>query len=324
MVGARQGPQYGRPHLDHGFISFHLPSTSFMSQAKTPSSTTVANSRPIGATPAALRTPTARAAHMPLAAGKSATTVRFAAIGDLHVTKDCGGTLRALFARASETADALLLCGDLTDYGTAEEASVLADELSNVSVPVVAVLGNHDYESDMPEIVCETLAQAGVRVLDGEVCEIEGVGIAGVKGFAGGFGRASLGAWGEPAIKRFVQEALKEAMKLESALAKLRMPRRIALLHYAPVTGTVQGEPLEIYPFLGSGRLEEPLLRYPVDAVFHGHAHRGTLEGMTLNGVPVYNVAKPLLQRCWPDQPPFRLFEVPREPHETQAPSPGG
>ena len=208
----------------------------------------------------------------------------------------------------------LLLCGDLTDYGTAEEAQVLADELGAVSVPIVAVLGNHDFESGTPEIVTEILTRAGVRVLDGEACEIEGVGIAGAKGFAGGFGRGSLGSWGEPAIKLFVQEALNEAMKLESALAKLRTPRRIAILHYSPIAGTVQGEPVEIFPFLGSSRLEEPLLRYPVDAVFHGHAHRGTLEARTINGVPVYNVAKPLLLRSRPDQPPFRIFELAREP----------
>jgi Icc-related predicted phosphoesterase len=252
--------------------------------------------------------------------GKSASTVRFAVVGDLHVTKDSAGSLRGLFAQASATADALLLCGDLTDYGTAEEAQVLADELGAVSVPIVAVLGNHDYESGTPETVTELLTRAGVRVLDGEACEIEGVGIAGAKGFAGGFGHGSLGAWGEPAIKQFVQEALHEAMKLESALAKLRMARRIALLHYSPITGTVQGEPVEIFPFLGSSRLEEPLLRYPVDAVFHGHAHRGTLEAKTINGVPVFNVAKPLLLRSRPDQPPFRLFELPRE----AAPAPAG
>jgi Icc-related predicted phosphoesterase len=244
---------------------------------------------------------------------KSAASVRFAAVGDIHVTKDSAGSLRGFFAQASEAADALLLCGDLTDYGTAEEARVLAEELGAVSVPIVAVLGNHDYESGTADVVTEILVRAGVRVLDGEACEVEGVGIAGVKGFAGGFGRASLGAWGEPAIKQFVQECLHEAMKLESALAKLRTPRRIALLHYSPVVGTVEGEPVEIYAFLGSSRLEEPLLRYPVDAVFHGHAHRGALEARTINGVPVYNVAKPLLQRKNPDQPPFRLFELPRE-----------
>src|SRR3954471_13710311 len=250
---------------------------------------------------------------------KSASSVRFAAVGDLHVTKDAAGTLRAFFAQAVENADALLLCGDLTDYGTAEEARVLADELAVVKVPIVAVLGNHDFESGMPQTVVEILTKAGVRVLDGEACEVEGVGIAGVKGFAGGFGRGSLGGWGEPAIKQFVQEALHEALKLESALAKLRTPRRIALLHYSPIAGTVAGEPVEIFPFLRSSRLEEPLLRYPVDAVLHGHAHRGTLEGKTINGVPVYNVAKPLLQRTRPGQPPFRIIELPRDEAATRA-----
>jgi Icc-related predicted phosphoesterase len=243
---------------------------------------------------------------------KSDARMRFAAVGDLHVTKDSHGSLRGLFQQANEAADVLLLCGDLTDYGTAEEAHVLADELGAVTIPVVAVLGNHDYESGAPQAVRDILTHAGVRVLDGEACEIDGVGIAGVKGFAGGFGRASLGAWGEPAIKLFVQEALHEAMKLESALAKLRTPRRVAILHYSPVAGTIEGEPVEIYAFLGSSRLEEPLLRYPVDAVFHGHAHRGALEAKTINGVPVYNVAKPLLQRTRPDQPPFRVIELPR------------
>jgi Icc-related predicted phosphoesterase len=237
--------------------------------------------------------------------------VRFAAVGDLHCTEASGGTLRGLFAQASEAADALLLCGDLTDYGTAKEARVLAEELSVVAIPVIAVLGNHDHESGLPDEVRRILQAVGVQVLDGEAVEVHGVGIAGAKGFAGGFGRASLGAWGEAAMKAFVQEALHEAMKLESALAKLRTPRRIALLHYAPISATVQGEPPEIFAFLGSSRLEDPLLRYPVDLVVHGHAHRGTPEGRTVNGIPVYNVAKPLLQRVFADRPPFRLLRVP-------------
>ena len=251
--------------------------------------------------------------------GPHDNTVRFAAVGDLHVTRESAGSLRTLFAQISAAADVLLLCGDLTDYGTAEEAHVLAEELAAVAVPIVGVLGNHDFESGTPEVVCEALTKAGVRMLDGEAIELHGVGIAGAKGFAGGFGRGSLGAWGERAIKLFVQEALEESMKLESALAKLRTPRRIALLHYSPIAATVAGEPVEIFPFLGSSRLEEPLLRYPVDAVFHGHAHRGTMEGRTINGVPVYNVAKPLLQRSRPEQPPFRLVEIPREAADAEA-----
>ena len=237
--------------------------------------------------------------------------IRFAAVGDLHCTEASAGTLRGFFAQASEAADALLLCGDLTDYGTAREAKVLADELSVVSVPVIAVLGNHDHETGTPDEVRRMLQAAGVQVLDGEATEVMGVGIAGTKGFAGGFGRGSLGAWGEPAIKAFVNEALQEAMKLEAALAKLRTRRRIALLHYAPVVDTVQGEPAEIFAFLGSSRLEDPLLRHPVDLVVHGHAHRGTPDGRTLNGIPVYNVAKPLLERTFSGQPGFRLLRVP-------------
>lgn len=236
--------------------------------------------------------------------------VRFAAVGDLHCTKDAAGTLRALFAQANDAADALLLCGDLTDYGLPEEAHVLAEQLSEVTIPILAVLGNHDFESGAQDEVQRILGEVGVRVLDGEACEIKGVGVAGVKGFAGGFGRGSLGPWGENAIKQFVNEAIQEALKLEAALAKLRTPRRIAMLHYAPISGTVQGEPPEIYPFLGSSRLEDPLLRHPVNAVVHGHAHRGCVEGRTLNHIPVYNVAKPLLERTYPERAAFRILQV--------------
>ncbi|WP_245549152.1 metallophosphoesterase family protein [Noviherbaspirillum massiliense] len=243
--------------------------------------------------------------------------VRFAAVGDIHCTKESGGSLRGLFAQAAQMADALLLCGDLTDYGLPEETEVLVEELSAARVPVVAVLGNHDYESGREEDVCRILHEAGVRVLDGEACEIHGVGIAGVKGFAGGFGRRTLGAWGEKTIKQFVNEAIQEALKLESALAKLRTSERIALMHYSPIEATVQGEPVEIFSFLGTSRLEDPLLRYPVSAVLHGHAHRGSPEGRTANNIPVYNVAKPLLQRTYPERPPFRIIEVPKSVPET-------
>jgi Icc-related predicted phosphoesterase len=146
-------------------------------------------------------------------------TIRFAAVGDLHCRKESAGTLRRFFSQASEAADALLLCGDLTDYGLPEETHILAEELSSARVPVIAVLGNHDYESECPEEVTRILKQAGVRVLDGEAIEVHGVGIAGVKGFAGGYGRGTLGSWGEGAVKQFVNEAIHEALKLESALA---------------------------------------------------------------------------------------------------------
>ncbi len=238
--------------------------------------------------------------------------LRLAAVGDLHCSKSTTGQLRPLFLQAAEVADVLLLCGDLTDYGTPEEAHLLAEELAPARIPVIAVLGNHDFESGRQDDVRKILSDAGVHVLDGEACVIHGLGFAGIKGFAGGFGRRALGPWGEPVIKQFVNEALQEALKLESALAKLRTTERVALMHYAPIEGTVAGEPLEIYAFLGSSRLEDPLIRYPVTAVFHGHAHRGALEGKTVNGTPVYNVAKPLLERSWPDRPPFKLVEIPR------------
>ncbi len=239
-----------------------------------------------------------------------------AAVGDLHCTKTMEGELRPLFVEADKAADILLLCGDLTDYGLPEEAQVLAAELSVVNIPVVAVLGNHDYESDQADNVKQILRDVGVHVLDGDACEINGVGIAGIKGFAGGYGRGALGPWGEPAIKQFVNEALQEALKLETALSRLRTRQKIALLHYSPIKATVEGEPPEIFAFLGTSRLEDPLVHYPVDVVFHGHAHRGSLEGKTVNNIPVYNVAKPLLQRTWPDRPAFRLLELsdPLEP----------
>jgi len=241
-------------------------------------------------------------------------TVRLAAVGDTHIRKTSQGALQAMLASVNEQADILLLCGDLTDYGLVEEAQVLARELTAaVRIPMVGVLGNHDYESGQQVELCKILAEAGVKLLDGETCEIKGVGFAGAKGFAGGFGRATLGAWGEPSIKTFVQAALDETLKFESALARLRTRKRVALLHYAPVRGTVEGEPAEIFPWLGTSRLEEPLNRYPVDVVFHGHAHSGAPEGRTQGGVRVFNVAMPLLKSLYPDRPPLRLFELSTE-----------
>jgi len=238
--------------------------------------------------------------------------LRIAAIGDIHVSKTSQGTFHQLFAQISHTADVLLLCGDFTDYGLPEEARVLARELtSSVTIPVIAVLGNHDYEAGKEVEIGQILSDAGVAVLDGEATEVEGVGFAGVKGFAGGFGRGVLGPWGERATKLFVQEAIDEALKLEAALARLRTTRRVALLHYSPIRGTVEGEPHEIFPYLGSSRLEEPINRYRVSAVFHGHAHRGTAEGRTSAGVPVYNVAMPLMARLNPDRPPYLVVELP-------------
>lgn len=244
--------------------------------------------------------------------GKANGTVRVAAVSDVHYGKGSQGTLQPLFAEIGRNADVLVLGGDLTDYGLPEEARALTKDLtSTVKIPIVTVLGNHDYESGQDADVRQVLTDAGVHVLDGDAVELAGVGFAGVKGFAGGFGRGALGAWGESTIKFFVREALDEALKLESALAKLRTPSRIVVLHYAPIRETVEGEPLEIYPWLGSSRLEEPLSRYRVHAVVHGHAHKGSPQGQTAQGIPVYNVALPVLKEHYPDRPAFRMLEVP-------------
>jgi Icc-related predicted phosphoesterase len=243
---------------------------------------------------------------------KTTGIVRIAALGDVHLgSRGLEPPLQMLFGQISDQADVLALCGDLTDRGDPEEARQMAKVLGSITVPIVAVLGNHDYECGKVSEVTRILCDAGVRVLDGDAQEILGVGFAGVKGFAGGFGRGALGPWGEPLIKQFVREAVDEALKLETALSRLRTPRKVALLHYAPIAATVEGEPREIYPYLGSSRLEEPLSRYPVDVVFHGHAHHGSVEGRTMGDVPVYNVSMMLLQRVYPDRPAFRIVELP-------------
>ncbi|HEX5475999.1 MAG TPA: metallophosphoesterase [Vicinamibacterales bacterium] len=237
--------------------------------------------------------------------------VRLAAISDLHYSRTTPpGSLQPLLAQINESADILVICGDITDYGLAEEARAFLKEFTaTVKIPTVAVLGNHDFESDQQDEIRRLLTDAGIVPLDGDTTEILGVGFAGVKGFAGGFGRRALGPWGEDIIKKFVREAVDEALKLESALARLRSNRLIAVLHYAPIQATVEGEPVEIYPFLGCSRLEDPLTRVPVSAVFHGHAHHGQPEGRTRNDVPVFNVSMSLMRELFPERP-FRLIEL--------------
>ena len=242
--------------------------------------------------------------------------MRVATVGDIHCKKASQGVFQALFGAMAAAADVLALCGDLTDYGLAEEARVLVKELAaaRTTTPIVAVLGNHDYESGEVDQVKAILDNAGVIVLDGDAHEINGVGFAGAKGLGGGFGEGALQPWGEDIIKRFVRETVDESLKLESALAKLRTTQRVALLHYSPIRETVEGEPYEIFPFLGSSRLEEPLLRYPVTIVLHGHAHHGRPEGRTRGHVPVYNVCLPLLLKVAPGSPPFRLIDLDHVP----------
>lgn len=243
----------------------------------------------------------------------SSSVFRIAALGDTHCKKTSQGDLQPLFKQACQAADVIVLCGDLTDNGAPEEAHVLVKELASAGkVATVAVLGNHDFESNQQAEVSRILQESGVIVLDGEFYEINGVGFAGVKGFAGGFGRSLLGPWGEEAVKNFVHEAVNEALKLEAALARMQQSttRRVAVLHYSPIQATVEGERPEIFAFLGSSRLEDPINRYPVDVVFHGHAHNGQPEGRTSQGIPVLNVALPVLKSKLPEKALFRVYEL--------------
>jgi Icc-related predicted phosphoesterase len=239
----------------------------------------------------------------------SAGLLRIAAVGDLHVRETDSRRYGELFRKISQVADVLVLAGDLTDFGKAAEAELLAEDLRSCTIPAVGVLGNHDFESGTAGEVSEIMRQAGVTMLDEQAMVIEGVGFAGVKGFIGGFGRGELGAFGEDAIKVFVDESLNEARKLENQLRTLRTDRVMAVLHYSPIAATVEGEPLEIYPFLGSSRLADAVDRFDnVKAVVHGHAHRGTFRGETTRGVPVYNCAQFVVQEA--EGRPYALIEL--------------
>lgn len=239
--------------------------------------------------------------------GKSA--VRVAAVADVHVHEGTRAEWRDLLAAIDGEADILVLAGDLTNRGLAREAEVLVDSLGAFRLPIVAVLGNHDVESGQQDEVTRILCGAGVMMLDDEPHEVNGVGFAGVKGFCGGFESHALSPFGEEMIKHFVRESLDEALRLESGLARLRTEHRIAVLHYAPVRATVEGEPPEIFPFLGSSRLAEPLDHFGVTATVHGHAHHGSARGQTKGGVPVYNVALPLMREVNAERP-FVLLEL--------------
>lgn len=236
-------------------------------------------------------------------------TVRVAAVGDIHVGRDTNGRVRESFAGIDECADMLLLAGDLTQVGSDDEAACLVDELGEVAIPIVAVLGNHDYHSDQTDRVVGRLTDAGVCVLEGtsETIDVEGVtvGVAGVKGFCGGFPGRQAGAFGEPIMRDFVHHTSAIARDLDAALQALTSDVRIALLHYSPVVDTLEGEPPEIHAFLGSYLLAEAIDRTCPDLVLHGHAHRGSERGVTPGGVRVRNVAQPVLHA------PFRVFEFP-------------
>jgi Icc-related predicted phosphoesterase len=239
--------------------------------------------------------------------------MRIAALGDLHIRDAVPEELRRAFAEANERADVLVLCGDLTDHGFSREAEMLADALTCCRVPKIAVLGNHDFESGPPEDFLTILKRSGLNVLATEPWVLDGVGFVGAKGFAGGFGRFALQPWGEHAVKQFVQDAVNESVILERALARLKtengVERAVAILHYAPIRETVEGEASEVFPFLGSSRLVDPLDRFGVAVILHAHAHHGAPEGKTPQGIPVYNVSLPVLRQQKPEQL-YRLIEV--------------
>jgi len=235
--------------------------------------------------------------------------MRIAAVADLHYSPQNYDRIREQMLRVRDDADVLVIAGDLTNYGQVAEMDSLLTMLTRLRIPIVAVLGNHDFESGQQNELMKLMATEGIKVLDGSGYERDGVGFAGTKGFPGGFGRGLLTAFGEAEIKSFVQFSIDEAMKLERALALLRTDRRVVVLHYAPIGETVKGEPTEIYPFLGNSRLAEVVDRLGANLVLHGHAHRGSPDGKTTGGIPVHNVALPILTAAGASTP-YRLFEV--------------
>jgi Icc-related predicted phosphoesterase len=230
-------------------------------------------------------------------------TIRIAAVGDVHLGEDARGRLRPALAHLGGHADVLLLAGDLTRHGTVDEARVVADEFGDLPVPVIAVLGNHDYHSDQEKQVTEVLTDQGITVLEGESVVLtaggQRLGVAGVKGFGGGFAGKCGSDFGEPEMKAFVRHSKETAARLGTALAGLECDRTVVLTHYAPVNDTLLGEPPEIYAFLGSYLLAEEIDRAGADLAVHGHAHRGTELGVTPGGVRVRNVAQPVIRKAF-------------------------
>ncbi len=235
--------------------------------------------------------------------------MRIAATADIHFTPQYYDRIREQMNRVRDEADVLILAGDLTNYGTPPEMDSMLATFVRLRIPIIAVLGNHDYESGHEAELLKMMTAEGIKVLDGTGYERDGVGFAGTKGFLGGFGRSVLTAFGEREVKAFVQAAIDETLKLERALSQLRTDKRVIVVHYAPIPATVQGEPVEIFPYLGTSRLAEVIDRHGANLVVHGHAHHGSLEGKTVSGIPVYNVALHLLMAQDPPRP-YRIFDV--------------
>jgi Icc-related predicted phosphoesterase len=235
--------------------------------------------------------------------------MRIAATADLHFTPERYAAIEPQMRSVRDEADVLVVAGDLTNYGKTSELEPLINELLRLGLPIVTVLGNHDHENGQQEELITMLRHAGIHLLDGTGYERDGVGFAGTKGFVGGFGRAALTAFGEPEIKAFVKAAMDEGVKLERAMSQLRTPKRVVVLHYAPVQDTVVGERPEIFCYLGTSRLIEVIDRHGADLVLHGHAHNGSPVGKSTAGIAVHNVALPLLQAMHPPAA-YQLFDV--------------
>jgi uncharacterized protein len=235
--------------------------------------------------------------------------MRIAATADLHFTPQSYDKIREPFARVRDEADILVIAGDLTNYGKPEEMHSLLNALVRLRIPIVAVLGNHDYESGQEQELIRLMTTEGIKVLDGSSYERDGIGFAGTKGFLGGFGRGVLTAFGEKEVKAFVQASIDETMKLERALSMLRSEKTVIVTHYAPIIDTVKGEPSEIWPYLGSSRLAEVIDRHGAVLALHGHAHHGHPDGKTTAGVAVHNVALSLLM-AQESKLPYRVFDI--------------
>lgn len=234
--------------------------------------------------------------------------MRIAAVGDLHCQVKSRGKIQELLKGVNDEAEVLLLAGDLTNVGLMEEMNVLLDELNHFSMPIIAVPGNHDHESDRIEVLLNMMRGRNINVLDGTTCEVGDVGFVGTKGFCGGFGKLRIQPFGESPIKAFIQAGIDEVVRLENAAMGLSTLHKVGVLHYSPIADTLEGEEKELYPFLGSSLFGDALERQGVSVIVHGHAHKGSPFGSTPNNIPVYNVSKFVLRRF--GLPPFFCFDV--------------